>query len=239
MQSRPVRWTSSVLDVIVVVALIIFVAICTTPTIAFQLLSPPPSSATTTNNRPVTFTTTTTRSNIIATVATPCSSPSSSALYSARDRYFQLEEREHADLCITEILCHSNGTVTLLQTDGPRHMSASGFWTEHLKGVAFGTTKGTFEMTLKRTYPGGHQKSKQTDVGSFGYDVERQFTGEFGLVGGKLSVSGTIHLSDRGLGDEEVGFFEMIDTTEERSLYKGSDAPAEKIRLVPMGTLSW
>jgi hypothetical protein len=41
-------------------------------------------------------------------------------------------------------------------------------------------------------------------------------TGTISHVGEYISVEGKIHNMDEVLGDEEVGFFEMIDTTEER-----------------------
>jgi hypothetical protein len=47
----------------------------------------------------------------------------------------------------------------------------------------------------------------------FSYSVERPFVGEMALVGGKLAVEGSIHSVDDMVGDREVGYFSMLDTT--------------------------
>jgi hypothetical protein len=55
-----------------------------------------------------------------------------------------------------------------------------------------------------------------TDMGEFEFDVVRTFTGEMTMVGASAAVQGGIHSSDEILGDQEVGFFNMIDTTDAR-----------------------
>lgn len=76
---------------------------------------------------------------------------------------------------------------------------------------------GTFVMTLVRTYEAGREPKRYTDVGEFPYDVERVYTGDFAKVGAKLAVAGKIHdVTDGQRGDKEVGFFNLLDTTEER-----------------------
>ena len=52
-------------------------------------------------------------------------------------------------------------------------------------------------------------------MGEFSFSVERVYAGDMTVVGGKTAVSGVIHQID-DLGDREVGYFNMIDTTNER-----------------------
>ena len=68
-------------------------------------------------------------------------------------------------------------------------------------------------MTITRTFSVGQ---KSTDMGEFSYDVERYFAGEIVQVGAAIAVTGAIHSADPTLGDVEVGFFNMIDTTDEK-----------------------
>lgn len=81
-------------------------------------------------------------------------------------------------------------------------------------------------------------------MGNFGYDVVRSYVGEFQPVGNKLGVNGKILMNDPSstVDGEEVGFFEMIDTTEEKmKTFAPAAEPVPtrpqqpKIRLVPMG----
>mmetsp|Transcript_37232 Transcript_37232/g.90350 ORF Transcript_37232/g.90350 Transcript_37232/m.90350 type:complete len:248 (-) Transcript_37232:184-927(-) len=172
-------------------------------------------------------------------------------LFGARDAYFQLEEREDADVCVTEVFLKSDGSVDVLESDGPPCASATGTWTQQVSSTnpEFGRshTRGSLEMTLKRSYSAGYSKRKASDMGKFGYDVVRTYKGDFAPVGDKLGVSGKIFLpggeSDTGRqGQEaEVGFFEMIDTTAARvgdhcSGPDSSQLPQQgKVRITPMG----
>ena len=52
-------------------------------------------------------------------------------------------------------------------------------------------------------------------MGEFDFEVERVFMGEFAKVGGNVAVTGSVHQIDE-LGDHEVGYFNMLDTTKER-----------------------
>jgi hypothetical protein len=74
----------------------------------------------------------------------------------------------------------------------------------------------TFRMVLMRKYDAGKETKKSTDMGEFSFAVERIFTGSIAYVGDKVAIEGTIHAVDEELGDREVGFFEMIDSTQER-----------------------
>jgi hypothetical protein len=117
------------------------------------------------------------------------------------NRYFQLEELEDADRHCTSVLLQTDGAAIIGVTDGPRIAGVIATW-------CF-IEPCHFEMTLTRTYKAGH---KHTDMGEFTFDIERILTGKLVMVGAKLAVTGTILLDDNR---SEVGFFNMIDTTDE------------------------
>jgi hypothetical protein len=72
-------------------------------------------------------------------------------------------------------------------------------------------------MVLKRVYQGGEPPLKSTDVGEFKYEVKRSYEGELSHVGAEMAITGgKIHLFDDELGDEAVGFFNLLDTTSAR-----------------------
>ena len=128
---------------------------------------------------------------------------------SAADLYFQLEEMEDVDKCVTALDLNPDGTVSFGETDGPRVSGATGTWEQ---------SSGDFAMWIQRTYEAGHEKRLITDVGEFHYSTERILTGELCRVGASLAFKGIIHIQHEVfLGDEEVGYFSMIDTTEERT----------------------
>jgi hypothetical protein len=95
------------------------------------------------------------------------------------------------------------------KTDGPLFEEASGVWKQDLEGL--------FEMNVKRTYETGKEPSLDTDMGVFRFEVDRTFTGQLSDVGGLVAVNGAIVSIDEVFGDLEVGFFNMIDTTEARA----------------------
>mmetsp|Transcript_10620 Transcript_10620/g.12762 ORF Transcript_10620/g.12762 Transcript_10620/m.12762 type:complete len:181 (-) Transcript_10620:193-735(-) len=126
-------------------------------------------------------------------------------------KFFQLQEMEDAETCETEIFFHQDGTLDCLETDGPPAVRAKGTWEEiGNDGVKF---------VLVRTYEAGAEKTFDTDMGEFTFDVTRSFTGTMAKVGAKTSVGGKITDIDGITGDSEVGYFEMIDTTEDRLKY--------------------
>lgn len=127
---------------------------------------------------------------------------------SAANKYFQLEEAEDKETCTTELFLKEDKTVALGESDGPLTLDASGSWDQ--KG------DGSFTMTITRTFEAGKEKTMPTDMGEFTFTVERLFTGEISAVGARLAMSGSMHDMDELLGDREVGFFSMIDTTDER-----------------------
>lgn len=120
------------------------------------------------------------------------------------EKHFQLEESEDAETSTTEVFLRRDKTVEIGETDGPVFIDASGTW-EH-------GPDGHFQMKLKRTFEAGKGPSKAQDMGEFNYVVERTFTGDLGKVGASVAASGSIHCQDEQLGDEEVGFFNLIDT---------------------------
>jgi hypothetical protein len=125
---------------------------------------------------------------------------------SVANKYFQLEELEDADKAVTELYLNGDNSVTVGETDGPFFASAEGSWSQ---------TEEQFKLTLTRTYKAGSEPKTFTDIGEFTFSVERVLTGTLYRVGAKLAVQGSIHSIDE-YGDNEVGFFEMIDVTQER-----------------------
>ena len=125
-------------------------------------------------------------------------------------KHFQLEELEDAEKCTTDILLNSDMTVTVGSTDGPFFSSSYGTWSES-------TDESRFEMKLSRTYTAGGDSKDATDIGEFTYEVERTFSGSLTIVGGTLAaMEGVILDIDELFGTRELGFFNMIDTTEAR-----------------------
>ncbi len=128
-------------------------------------------------------------------------------------KHFQLEELEDAEKCTTDILLNSDMTVTVGRTDGPLFSSSFGTWSESESSE----DKATFEMKLSRTYTAGGDSKDPTDIGEFTYEVERTFNGLMTVVGGSMAaMEGVILDVDDLFGTREVGFFNMIDTTEAR-----------------------
>lgn len=131
-------------------------------------------------------------------------------------RWFQLEEMEDKDSATTEVFLNPDLSVDFAETNGPLYLEAAGSWKQD--------DEGAFEMVLKRTFESGQKSKEATDVGPVTYSTLRTFKGQMGTVGGKVSMEGSIHDSAPTSGeDRKVGFFEMIDTTEEM----GSDHKRE------------
>jgi hypothetical protein len=133
-------------------------------------------------------------------------------------KYFQIEEMEDRDACTTEVILNPNSTVTTLETNGPIHIHAMGYW-------KLDKMTGDFIMTLHRTYEAGRDSKISTDVGVFTFTTIRKFIGRLYNIGIKQGISGNIYdvTSDSDHQDiddttpvtelRKVGFFEMIDTT--------------------------
>ena len=130
-------------------------------------------------------------------------------------KHFQLEELEDAEKCNTDILLNNDKTVTVGSTDGPLFRSSQGIWGTSIDDSS--EEKSEFEMKLSRTYVAGEQSKDATEIGEFTYSVERFYNGVVTSVGGSLvAVEGTILDVDDIFGTREVGFFNMIDTTDAR-----------------------
>lgn len=123
------------------------------------------------------------------------------------NKYYQLEELEDADNCTTELFLKEDGTVDIGETDGPLFTKAVGSW--EIK-------ENSFAMTITKTFKTGNEKN---DMGEFSFDVERVFEGDMTVVGGtEVAINGKIFAEDiiTEKFEKEVGFFNMIDGTEQR-----------------------
>ena len=114
---------------------------------------------------------------------------------------------EDSDRFLTALYLNPNGSITFGESDGPMASAVSGRWEQ-------GNSE-DFVMTIKRSFLAGTEKRHDTDMGQFSFDVERLFVGTMEYVGSSLAVEGSIVMVDEVLGDEEVGFFSMIDITQE------------------------
>jgi hypothetical protein len=124
------------------------------------------------------------------------------------DKYFQIEEMEDKEKCITEILFDSDHKLEVTITDGPQPASSEGKW--------MCTEDGGIHFTVMRRFSAGQPQIQDTDVGEFDFKVTREYIGTMEKVGGLIAFSGGIHRINSEEGDAEVGFFEMIDTTMSR-----------------------
>ena len=139
------------------------------------------------------------------------------------DRYFQLEELEDKETCITEVyLDGPNQTVAVGKTDGPPPKVGSGEWIQKAQTNEDGDDILDFAMTLRRTFPAG---TPGTDMGEFAFEVVRYFHGQVSLIGETVTITGTI-LADNekngGQTQDEVGFFNLVETTQERAFVPGN-----------------
>ena len=126
------------------------------------------------------------------------------------NKYYQLEELEDSENCITEIFLLSDGSVVAGKTDGPQWEEAIGRWE-----MQEGTNE--FQMDIIRKYASG---TAHSDMGEFDYEVDRTFIGEITTVGDSVSVSGVmVHFPSGQAGPDvrQVGFFSMIDSTAVRA----------------------
>eukprot|EP00559_Dactyliosolen_fragilissimus_P007180 CAMPEP_0184861870 /NCGR_PEP_ID=MMETSP0580-20130426/6460_1 /TAXON_ID=1118495 /ORGANISM="Dactyliosolen fragilissimus" /LENGTH=120 /DNA_ID=CAMNT_0027359525 /DNA_START=322 /DNA_END=684 /DNA_ORIENTATION=- len=114
-----------------------------------------------------------------------------------------MEDKETAT---TEVFLSEDGTVTFGETDGPKHVAASGSWEQGMEDASF-------QMNIRRTFSAG---KSGTSLGDFDFAVERTFKGLITWTGGLACITGNIICQDDKLGDFEVGYFSMIDTTAAR-----------------------
>ncbi|KAL7536681.1 hypothetical protein ACHAXR_007330 [Thalassiosira sp. AJA248-18] len=125
------------------------------------------------------------------------------------ERHFQLEELEDCETSTTDVLLNTDRSVALGGTNGPLYTAGHGTWEENFKRF--------FQMKLMRTFITGADGSDPNEMGEFEYTVERTYNGECFMVGGStIAMNGEILDVDEIFGERRVGFFNMIDTTEER-----------------------
>jgi hypothetical protein len=109
---------------------------------------------------------------------------------------------------MTELVLNADNTVSFGETDGPLPVESTGRW--NVNGDKF-------EMELSRKFETGDEGSTQSDlenrIGRFYYDVPVAFRGDLTKVGGKLAVEGSMIVSTSDLGDMEVGYFSLLDTS--------------------------
>eukprot|EP00429_Kryptoperidinium_foliaceum_P066065 CAMPEP_0176061244 /NCGR_PEP_ID=MMETSP0120_2-20121206/30534_1 /TAXON_ID=160619 /ORGANISM="Kryptoperidinium foliaceum, Strain CCMP 1326" /LENGTH=171 /DNA_ID=CAMNT_0017394801 /DNA_START=127 /DNA_END=642 /DNA_ORIENTATION=+ len=134
---------------------------------------------------------------------------SSSALSAIRcfDKYYQLEELEDKESCTTELFLRADGVVEFGETDGPQFLAAAGTWS-----VPDGTDD--FNMVVTRVFSAGQDDS---DMGEFNFELSKTYRGDMTMVGASVGVTGVMATADTVDGSErEVGYFNMIDVTDER-----------------------
>jgi hypothetical protein len=133
------------------------------------------------------------------------------AVIDVGNKYYQLEEMEDKERCITEIFLSTDKTITFGETDGPLPVRSEGTWENNSK------RDGDLRMTIKRTFSAGQPTPKgkpSTDIGEFQYEVERTYIGRMEKIGDLLGFSGSIHEThSHSEEDGTVGYFELIDTT--------------------------
>lgn len=159
----------------------------------------------------------------------PDSSRPLTVMYRIRceNKYYQLEELEDSDNCTTELFLKEDGTVDILETDGPIFDKAEGNWE---------VEDNHFVMSITKTFVTGTDNKKDpTGMGEFKFQVERLFEGDLTVVGGtEVAINGKIFADDiiTEKFDKEVGFFNMIDGTEVR-LERRADARPKDIGVIP------
>eukprot|EP00545_Synedropsis_sp_CCMP1620_P012494 CAMPEP_0119014204 /NCGR_PEP_ID=MMETSP1176-20130426/9413_1 /TAXON_ID=265551 /ORGANISM="Synedropsis recta cf, Strain CCMP1620" /LENGTH=175 /DNA_ID=CAMNT_0006967355 /DNA_START=86 /DNA_END=613 /DNA_ORIENTATION=- len=140
-----------------------------------------------------------------------CKTTSSMQLASFAEKYFQLEEREDKDVSCTDVKLNADGTVSMLQTNGPLPVESRGTWTVNDK---------EFKMEVTRKFESGDEGFTESNlvnrIGEFFYEVPITFVGELTTVGAKEAATGTmISSADGARGDIQVGYFSLLDTTDD------------------------
>lgn len=130
------------------------------------------------------------------------------------ERHFQLEELEDAEMSTTDVVLNADQTVTLGGTNGPLYVASHGTW---CSVPVREDAPRRFEMNVTRTFATGADGGETTNLGAFEYSVGRTYRGECSLVGGSIfAMNGDMMDVDDIFGERKVGFFNMIDTSEER-----------------------
>jgi len=126
-------------------------------------------------------------------------------------KFFDLKEMEDKENACTDIYLSPDTTVLVGETNGPIPKDAKGTWIVSEDGTSF-------TMKILRTYDSGKDVVDDSISScDFTFHVERTFTGEVSKTeGGTLKIEGSMHNIDSSLGDMEVGFFTMVDTSDDR-----------------------
>lgn len=131
------------------------------------------------------------------------------------DKYYQLEEMEDRDTCTTELFLRADGVVEFGDTDGPKYLAAAGTWS-----VPPGTND--YNMVITRVFSAGREES---DMGEFTFEITKTYRGDMTKVGASVGVTGVMCTSDVIDNSEiEVGYFNMIDATDERLGYENDSS---------------
>lgn len=128
------------------------------------------------------------------------------ALFAIRiiGKHFQLEELEDKETCTTDLYFEDDNTIKIGETDGPLSVKASGSWKIE--------DDSTITLYIERTFGAGSSSTDATGIGEFEFTVKRKMSGEMTVVGDHVAATGSIINEDVG----EIGFFNLIDTTQER-----------------------
>jgi hypothetical protein len=115
---------------------------------------------------------------------------------------------EDKETCTTELFLNTDRTITFGESNGPLAASAVGEWQ-----VTPGTND--FTMTIMRSFNSGQSN---TDMGEFDFKVARTYVGDMTMVGACVGITGATFV-EAASGEEkaEVGYFNMIDSTDERA----------------------
>mmetsp|Transcript_7876 Transcript_7876/g.18221 ORF Transcript_7876/g.18221 Transcript_7876/m.18221 type:complete len:134 (+) Transcript_7876:390-791(+) len=114
---------------------------------------------------------------------------------------------ENDEDCFTEVHLRKDHSVECGVTDGPIPEECRGVWNEYADG--------TFKMELTRKFV-AEQNEEGSDMGDFSFQVKRTFVGDKEKVGEKAAMEGSMHDVDEILGDRVVGYFNLIESSEEQ-----------------------
>ena len=142
-------------------------------------------------------------------ISVPPAATTSLGAIRCEGKTYQLEEREDSEICTTEVHLNPDRSVLVGDTDGPYFEASAGEW-----NVAPGTND--FTMRIQKRFRTGQSS---TDMGEFAFDVYRVYRGDMALVGDSVAITGV--MTDDHDSDKEVGFFNMIDGTDEKDGYEG------------------
>lgn len=123
---------------------------------------------------------------------------------------------EDKETCTTELFLNTDRTITFGESNGPLAAASVGEWQ-----VKTGTND--FTMKIVRSFNSGQSN---TDMGEFNFEVTRTYVGDMTMVGACVGITGvTFSAAPFGEEKQEVGYFNMIDSSDERAKMKMSPRP--------------